>query len=222
MPGFGPGGGRLANALLERDDAPSTKTAAPKAKVRDWWRDHAKPDPRHNTAVLPPGHLELGTYLVSRDGLSCITCHPVNGYKLPGTDDPTTRASDMGLIGTHIRKDYFARLLRDPLRVFPGTKMPQVFDSDGTMPVPGLTELPPELIVEALWSYITLGANAPKPVSQESAKTAPPIPAPSPSAASPTSATNNSAGRSPSASPPARFSSTPIGSARPPCGSAAF
>jgi len=71
--------------------------------------------------------------------------------------DPTTRAPDLVLTTDHIRRDYFDRLLADPERFFPGTKMPLLVPKNGPAPVPALAELPKELLVQSLWTYLSLG-----------------------------------------------------------------
>ncbi|HEV3024381.1 MAG TPA: c-type cytochrome [Pirellulales bacterium] len=155
MPGFGGRGGRLAAGLCARDGADGRKSSLDGAA--------------YNVPTVPPGHLELGRFLVSRKAMACTNCHRFNGLDPTGPVDPTTRGPDLGLVAAHVRHDYFQRLVRNPSRFFPNTKMPQIFKQDGSTTLPALAELPRELPAESLWSYLSLGASAPPAIEEQAA-----------------------------------------------------
>jgi mono/diheme cytochrome c family protein/glucose/arabinose dehydrogenase len=149
MPGFGDRGARLARWLSLRDGAGK---AEPSAQGRD----------RESLPALPPGHLELGQFIAGRKGLACIHCHTLNQNGASGADE-TTRGPDLGLVARHLRKDYFARFLQGPSRVFPEIKMPQALSANGAMLLPAVKDFPPALPLDALWNYLSLGPKAPFP-----------------------------------------------------------
>lgn len=153
MPGFGGRGGRLAEELLGRDHlAVAVDTpAAPE-----------------DEAAAASSHVALGQLLVSNKGLACVNCHAVNGAAPSGEIDPSTRAPDLGMVARHLRRDYVQRLLCDPDRVFPGTKMPATFPRSAAMPLPAtLADLPRQALFESLWDYLSLGPKARKPAEEE-------------------------------------------------------
>lgn len=155
MPGFGERGGRLAVQLMARDGAsgPALQAASGSFSI--------------NKPTILPGHVDLGRFIVGRKALACTNCHRFNEQEVVGQVDPTTRGPDLGMVADHIRHDYFQRLLRDPSRIYPGTKMPQNVRLDGSVPIPALAKLPRDLPMEALWNYLSLGTAAPRPVEEE-------------------------------------------------------
>ncbi len=54
--------------------------------------------------------------------------------------------------------------MRDPARIRPGTKMPQTIRPDGTVPIRSLASLSGGAPLDALWTYLSRGAEAPAPV----------------------------------------------------------
>lgn len=158
MPGFGDRGARLALGLLAHD------TGAP-ADLAAWWREAQRPAPP--APVAPPNHIEMARFLVSARGLACVNCHSLNGSQSAAVPDPTTRGPDLGLVAGHLRPEYFRRLLRDPARIFPGTTMPQMVGPDNVLPLPGFEKLGAALPIEAIWQYLSLGAEAPPPLAPD-------------------------------------------------------
>jgi mono/diheme cytochrome c family protein len=151
MPGFGGRGQRLADGLCVRDgvDGPVRPTVSSKP-----------PKPAPPTTVAPE-HVELGRFLVGSKAMSCTSCHQLNTQGVQ-VIDPTTRGPDLALVTDHLRFDYFQRLLSDPARVFPDTKMPQIL-REGRFPLPALQDMPGPMQVQAFWNYLSLGKNAPPP-----------------------------------------------------------
>lgn len=156
MPGFGQHGGRLAADLCRRDRASLPLLPNPKQKEPE-------------RPAIPQNQIEMGRLLVSSKGLTCVNCHAINGQQPSGAIDPSTRSPDLGLVADHIRKDYFERLVHNPARFFPGTKMPVIFPKDAPPPVPALVDLPEQVLITSLWNYLTLGRQAPKPLEEDPA-----------------------------------------------------
>jgi len=156
MPGFGNRGTRVAQGLFARDAVSGPKP--PEANPRNL---------KTHEPTVAESQIELGRFLVSRKGLSCTNCHRLNRSHLSGPVDPTTRGPDLAQVAEHLRRDYFVRLLNDPARIFPGTKMPRMFGPDGRVPLPALKDLPPRLPVDALWNYLSLGTAAPAPIEEQ-------------------------------------------------------
>src|SRR5690606_3692676 len=71
--------------------------------------------------------------LVGGKGFSCIACHQLGEY-VPQVA-LGTRGSDLHLLGTRMRRGFFFRWTRSPLRVIPGVEMPSY-----TRPIPGVLD----------------------------------------------------------------------------------
>ncbi|MHC4407109.1 MAG: c-type cytochrome, partial [Planctomycetota bacterium] len=153
MPGFGPRGGRLARWLCVRDRVSEPPPPGEK--------------PARERPAVPQSQIDMGRMLVSTRGLTCVNCHPVNGRQPAGEPDPTIRAPDLGRMAAHVRQDHFRRLLRDPSRIFPGTKMPVIFPKDGPAPLGAIRDLPEQVPLQALWSYLSMGRAAPPPLEED-------------------------------------------------------
>lgn len=159
MPGFGQRGGRLARDLAMRD---SVSPPPPPGKPVE-----------EDRPAVPQNQVEIGRLLVSDKGLTCLNCHAMNGRQPSGEVDPSTRSPDLGVLSAHVRRDYYIRLLRNPERIFLGTKMPVIFPKNGPPPVASLKELPEETLLEALWNYLSLGPDAPSPLEDRPAELLP-------------------------------------------------
>ena len=166
MPGFGQRGSRLAQRLCVRD---RVSLPSPRPKVKN--NNMTEPE----RPAVPQNQVDLGRLLVSNKGLTCVNCHAINGQKPSGEVDPSTRSPDLSRFTDYVRRDYFERLLRDPGRVFPGTKMPVIFPKQGPGLVPALEDLPKEALAEALWNYLSLGPKAPPPSEEEPAEMLPSV-----------------------------------------------
>ena len=92
--------------------------------------------------------LVAGHELVGGKGFSCVSCHRL------GTFAPTevalgTRGSDLRGIGDRMRREFFVRWTRSPLRVVAGVEMPS-YDR----PVPGLLADDLERQLAAVWDAL--------------------------------------------------------------------
>lgn len=92
--------------------------------------------------------LVIGHTLVGAKGFSCIACHTIGEYE-PRNVALGTRGSDlMNLKGT-MRKEYFLRWTRSPLRIVPGMEMPSY-----TKPVPGILAANVDAQLNAMWDAL--------------------------------------------------------------------
>jgi cytochrome c2 len=85
----------------------------------------AAPYPFMSTDVqTTPERLKIGSELFQKS--SCTSCHPTSNVLPPGKD-PTDLAPNLMLAGERLRPDWVLLWLKDPQKVFPGTKMPTFF-----------------------------------------------------------------------------------------------
>jgi mono/diheme cytochrome c family protein len=105
--------------------------------------------------------VEAGRRLVSRDFLSCGSCHVGDG-PLEGTPDEW--APDFRISARRLQPDWIVRWLLDPQRLAPGTKMPSYF-SDGTSGPEEILGGDEELQILALRDYILSLQPADTPAS---------------------------------------------------------
>jgi cytochrome c2 len=124
--------------------------------------EHGCP-PRSEPEPAPDPELsEVGRRLSGPNGgFDCLSCHgigPKAATKVFEGPGPNFR-----LARERLRKDYFLRWVREPLRVEPGTKMPQFFQQGRTQ----LTEVlegDARKQMEALWHYLLEGPKIKPPV----------------------------------------------------------
>lgn len=76
------------------------------------------PDATERVAALAAGHSLLGS-----QGFSCIACHQFGKFQ-PKNAALGTRGSDLQNIGQRIRREYFLRWTRSPIRIVPDMEMP--------------------------------------------------------------------------------------------------
>lgn len=103
-------------------------------------------------AQQPPpfsaAYAKHGRTLVGTDGLSCISCHNMDGKRSLGIP-----AMDLAHVGPRLRYDWFRRYLLDPASLRPGTRMP-AFWTEGKSSKPGILGGDPEKQIQALWTYL--------------------------------------------------------------------
>jgi cytochrome c1 len=106
---------------------------------------------------------EVGRKLAGPNGgFDCLSCHGIGPR--PATKVFEGPGPNFRLSRERLRKDYFLRWVREPLRVEPGTKMPQFFQQGRTQ----LTEVlegDARRQMEALWQYLLEGPKI-KPPSE--------------------------------------------------------
>lgn len=86
-------------------------------------------------ATLRPGTADArlaqaGAELVSSNGgFGCRQCHAIGGLPPNGVFD--VQGIEFTQIAPRLRREYYERWMRDPLRIDPGTKMPRYADANG-------------------------------------------------------------------------------------------
>ena len=86
--------------------------------------------------------------LVTTEGFGCTSCHQV-GSQLPAKAPVNARGPDLSQLGKRIRREWFERLVREPLRVVPGVEMPSL-----RIPVRGIMNDDLELQIAAVWGAL--------------------------------------------------------------------
>jgi mono/diheme cytochrome c family protein len=167
MPAFGTHAEEIVRALAEADGDLPTKTseASKTSEVLNY----------------DPNVIAQGPELAGFGGYSCIACHVWNG-KTIGEVEPGAVGPDLVTVTQRIRREWFDRFLVDPLRVYPGTPMPAIFQKQSPLASPGRGdggEAQSARQKEILWAYFSQGKQAPNP------KPRPPIPIPAPDAGEP-------------------------------------
>lgn len=76
------------------------------------------PDSKELAPALVVGHTLLGSH-----GFSCIACHQFGKFQ-PRNAALGTRGSDLQNIGNRMRREYFLRWTRSPIRIVPDMEMP--------------------------------------------------------------------------------------------------
>jgi mono/diheme cytochrome c family protein len=105
-----------------------------------------------------PEAAKIGRQLVARaNGFACVACHqigdvkPVGLFEVEGLNFKYARA--------RLRKDYVLRWLRSPIRVEPGSKMPQMADAEGKTPLREILGGDAARQFEAIWQYLLEGED---------------------------------------------------------------
>jgi cytochrome c551/c552 len=107
---------------------------------------------------------KIGHKMMGKDnGLSCISCHAVND--MPALEVFESEGVNVGLSGARLMKPYFFRWMRNPLAIDPTTKMPAFFGEDGKSALTDYYEGDGEKQINALYEYMRLGAQMPKPAT---------------------------------------------------------
>ena len=113
---------------------------------------------------LTASNIANGKMIVGKAGLGCISCHDIAG--IPNTG---TRGPDLATIDQRVRYDWYERWLHQPLRMAPGTRMPQAFvDNKSTLST--VLNGNPHAQAEAMWAYLSLGTGLPLPEGLEPPK----------------------------------------------------
>jgi mono/diheme cytochrome c family protein len=108
--------------------------------------------------------IQLGKQIVGKSGLGCISCHDIGGVPNTGTRGP-----DLATINQRVRYEWYERWLHQPLRMAPGTRMPQAF-VDGKSTLSTVLNGDPKGQAEAMWAYLSLGPGLPLPEGLEPPK----------------------------------------------------
>ncbi len=143
MPSYGAWAEEIACALAESDGELLSRG------MPDRWSD-ADPTAR-----------ALGPVLVGFSGYACVTCHIWNGQSFSAVE-PGTVGPDLTTVARRIRRDWFDRFLDDSQRIHPGTPMPSFFRRGEPARLDFL-DRDVSRQKDALWTYLSLGKEAPPP-----------------------------------------------------------
>ncbi len=108
--------------------------------------------------------IALGRQIVGKAGLGCISCHDIGGVPNTGTRGP-----DLATIKDRVRYEWYERWMHQPLRMAPGTRMPQAF-VEGKSTLSTVLNGDPKGQAEAMWTYLSLGMGLPLPEGMEPPK----------------------------------------------------
>ena len=124
----------------------------------------AVPDDSVFKPQLNTSQIQVGRQIIGKSGLGCISCHDIGGVPNTGTRGP-----DLATIDQRVRYDWYERWLSQPLRMAPGTRMPQAF-VEGRSALGTVLGGNPQAQAEAMWAYLSLGPGLPLPEGLEPPK----------------------------------------------------
>ena len=122
------------------------------------------PDDTVHAVKRTPEAVAAGRAIIGKGGLGCISCHDIAGVPNTGTRGP-----DLATTGQRVRYEWYERWLHQPLRMAPGTRMPQAF-VDGKSTLGTVLNGDPKAQAEAMWAYLSLGPGLPLPEGMEPPK----------------------------------------------------
>jgi mono/diheme cytochrome c family protein len=98
-----------------------------------------------------------GGRLVSSDGFGCMSCHAFGSIQ-PSSDSINARGPDLKLLERRIRRPWFDRWVRNPVRIVPRMEMPSV-----QIPVAGVLDGNLNVQLDAVWYVLNLPSFQPPP-----------------------------------------------------------
>ncbi|MYF94066.1 MAG: hypothetical protein F4210_00860 [Holophagales bacterium] len=98
-----------------------------------------------------------GLELIGTGGMGCVTCNDIHVHPAPGIS-----TIDLATAYDRLRPSWVERFLRDPAAIRPGTRMPAYWP-EGEANFPHLGRGTTGGQIEALWSFLSLGASMPAP-----------------------------------------------------------
>jgi mono/diheme cytochrome c family protein len=75
---------------------------------------------------FPATQIAAGKKLTTKDYFNCFSCHQQGAKKPEG--DPSGWAPDLALARSRLRPEWIVDWIKDPQKLYPGTKMPSFFD----------------------------------------------------------------------------------------------
>ena len=115
----------------------------------------------HGYAVLEaaeppvaPELLPVAKQLVGNTGLNCVSCHNIGKVAAVGVFEAP--GVNFMYVKERLRRDYYDRWVRSPIRVEPETKMPTYFNNEMSV-LPTILDGKAEPQVRALWNYLQQG-----------------------------------------------------------------
>jgi type 1 glutamine amidotransferase/cytochrome c553 len=139
MPSFGAYAKLLAEGLAAEHGLPSPKRTEPTMPV--------------NSGPVVSRRVELGQRLTLKEGgFDCRQCHALGGEVLKVQND--AQGIGLSISARRLRREYYDRWMRDPLRIDPLTKMPK-FSPDGVhTPITAILDGDADRQFDAIWHYM--------------------------------------------------------------------
>ena len=106
-------------------------------------------DPAPDLAQIP-----VAKQLVSNTGLNCVSCHTIGKAAAVGVFEAP--GINFARVQERLRRDYYDRWLRAPIKVEPDTKMPSYFNGDASV-LPTVLGGKADAQIDALWNYLLQG-----------------------------------------------------------------
>ena len=103
-----------------------------------------------------------GRKLVGTRGLGCVNCHGVADAKSLGMPAP-----NLSTVAARLRPGWFAKLLENPAKVNPATRMPSFWDH-GDVALPNIAGGTMSGQIDAIWAYLSLGEKMTLPSGLQS------------------------------------------------------
>ena len=122
--------------------------------------EHGYPIVEPAEAPVDPTLIPIAKQLVNNTGLNCVSCHNIGKTAAVGVFEAP--GINFMHVKERIRRDYFDRWVRSPIRVEPDTKMPTYFNNEMSV-LPTILEGKAESQVRALWNYIQQGRQIEPP-----------------------------------------------------------
>jgi len=122
------------------------------------------PDDKVYVVERTTAKIAAGRNIIGKGGLGCISCHDIGGVANTGTRGP-----DLATTNQRVRYEWYERWLSQPLRMAPGTRMPQAF-VEGKSTLKSVFDGDPHKQAEAMWAYLALGPGLPLPDGLEPPK----------------------------------------------------
>jgi len=109
-------------------------------------------------ADTTPEKLRVGAELFTK--FQCASCHPTSSV-LPPNKEPSDLAPNLMLASERLRPEWVPLWIRDPAKIFPGTKMPSFF-GDGKTPFPQYLDGDVNAQIQALRDHLFLTVSGGK------------------------------------------------------------
>jgi cytochrome c553 len=107
-----------------------------------------------------PEQIPVAKQLVKNTGLNCVSCHNIG--KTPAVGVFEAPGVNFMHVKERIRRGYFERWVRSPIRVEPDTKMPTYFTGENSV-LPTVLEGKADKQTNALWNYLLQGNSIEPP-----------------------------------------------------------
>jgi mono/diheme cytochrome c family protein len=125
--------------------------------------EHGYSDSSPKPPKPDPKLADAGSRLASKTRWGCVSCHDVGKVAAVGVFEAP--GVNFMYVTDRLRHPYYDRWLWNPLRLEPGTKMPQVYNVGQPSQIKDILGGDPQKQIDALWNYL-LRADQIKPPAQ--------------------------------------------------------